>query len=456
MKLDAHAALPLVMGLVSPILTSDTIPAILLGTPGAACAAAVVDGYPMAQKGQAGRALGAAIVSTTMGGVIGAAVIVIAIPILKPLVLFFGTPEFLALSLLSVSAVAVLSKGNILKGIGAAGLGLLFSMVGADPIRYVVRWDFGFSYLRDPIDVIPVAIGIFAIPEILEMCAKGTSVSRVPAQAMQGRYEGLLDCLREWKLVLSSSVIGAFVGFLPGLGSSVAAWMCYSWSVISSKDKSQFGKGDVRGVIGSEAGVHASAGGHLIPAIAFGVPGSVVAALVLVVFWAVGITPGPALLTEHVDLVFLIVWSTAIADIISGAVCYALANKMTMITKIEPHLLGPLVLTIVFVGTLYSTSNVAGLVLLLGFGILGWLMKTGGWARPALLLGFILGPIIEKYYFQSTMLYGNSWLLRPAVMVILAFAVGVICVGVGIDRRAARAGKAEDAAVLAAATAGDE
>ena len=436
MHLDAGAALPLVMGLISPILTSDSIPAILLGTPGAACAATVVDGYPMAQRGEAGRALGIAFSASAMGGVFGALLIAVSIPILKPLVLFLETPEFLALSLLAISSVSVLSGGNILKGIAAAGIGLLFSMIGEDPIRFVVRWNFGMPYLIDGIPIIPLALGLFAIPEILELCAKGTSVAKVPIQSMQGRREGVIDTLREWKLVLSSSGIAAFVGLLPGLGSTVSTWLCYCWSVIISKDKTGFGKGDVRGVISAEAANNASAGGSLIPTIAFGVPGSTVTALVLVVFWTVGITPGPKLLTDHVDMVFLIVWSVALANIIGAVICYLLTNKLALITKIPPHLLAPLALSVVFAGTLYSTADVTGIILLVGFGILGWLMKALAWSRPALLLAFILGPLIEKFYFQTIMMYKTAWLLRPSVIIILACALGIIYFGMTLQRKA--------------------
>jgi TctA family transporter len=414
MKLDAGAALPFVMGLVSPVLTSDSIPAILIGSPGSPSAAAtMMDGYPMAQRGEAGRALGIAFAASAIGGVFGALLIAVSIPILKPLVLLLKTPEFLALSVLAISAVSVLSEGNILKGIAAAGIGLLLSMIGEDPIRFVVRWNFGIDYLIDRIDIIPVAMGLFAIPEILELCARGT---------------------------LSSSGIAAFIGFLPGLGSTVSTWLCYTWSVIISKDKSGFGKGDVRGVIGAEAANNASASGSLIPTIAFGVPGSTVTALILVVFWAVGITPGPKLLTEHVDLVFLIVWTVALANIIGAVICYLLTNKLAMITKIPPHILAPLALTIVITGTLYSTGNVGGIVLLIAFGILGWLMKALGWSRPALLLAFILGPIIETFYFHTTMIYGTAWLLRPSVIVILACACGIIYLGIVLQRKAKEAG----------------
>jgi TctA family transporter len=438
MKLEAAAALPLVLGLVSPILTSDSIPAILIGAPGSACAATVVDGYPMAQRGEAGRALGIAFMASAMGGVIGAILIAISIPIFRPLVLFLGTPEFLALSVLAISAVSVLGGKSALKGIGAAGIGLLLAMIGQDPIRFVVRWNFGTEYLVEGINIIPIAIGLFAIPELLELCAKGTAISHVPQQNMKaGRFDGVMDCLREWKLVCSSSAIGAFIGFLPGLGSSVSTWICYSWSVIISKNKGGFGKGDFRGVVGCEAANNASAGGAMIPTIAFGVPGSTITALVLVVFWAVGITPGPKLLTEHVDLVFLMIWSIALANIFSSVICYLMTNKLALITKIPPHILAPLVFTILAAGTLYSTGDPAGIGLLIGFGILGWVMKSLDWSRPALLLSFILGPLIERYYFHSIMMYNYTWLSRPSVIFILLCAVGVIASGVKIRKKAA-------------------
>jgi TctA family transporter len=343
----------------------------------------------------------------------------------------------LAMSVLAISAVSVLGGKNALKGVGAAGIGLLLAMIGQDPIRFVVRWNFGTEYLVDAINIIPVAIGLFAIPEILELCATGHTISSVPKQNMkQGRFEGVMDCLREWKLVASSSAIGAFIGFLPGLGSSVSTWICYSWSVLISKGKGDFGKGDFRGVVGCEAANNASAGGAMIPTIAFGVPGSTITALLLVVFWAVGITPGPKLLTEHVDMVFLMIWSIAFANIISSVICYLMTNQLAKITTIPPQLLAPLVFTILAAGTLYSTANAAGVGLLIGFGILGWFMKAHDWSRPALLLSFILGPLIEKYYFHTMMMYGYTWLFRPSVIFILLCAVGLIFLGINLQKKA--------------------
>jgi TctA family transporter len=441
MKLDANAALPLVLGLVSPILTSDSIPAILIGTPGSACAATVVDGYPMAKKGEAGRALSIAFMASLMGGVIGAFLIAISIPILRPLVLLMGVPEFLAMSILAVSAVCVLGGKNALKGLGAAGVGILLSMIGQDPIRFVGRWNFGSDFLMNGISIIPVAIGLFAIPELLDLCVSGKSISSIPKQDMKaGRLQGVKDCLKEWKLVVSSSAIGAFIGFLPGLGSSVSTWICYSWSVIVSKNKGDFGKGDLRGVIGPEAANNASAGGAMIPTIAFGVPGSTITALLLVVFWAVGITPGPKLMTEHLDLVYLMIWSIALANIFGSIICFLMTNQMAKITTIPPHILTPLVFAILAASTLYSTSNVFGVFLLIFFGILGWFMRMNDWSRPALLLSFILGPMIEKNFFHAMMLYGNAWLIRPSVIFILLCAVALIIFGIRLQRKASLAG----------------
>ena len=443
MKLEPVEALPLVIGLVSPVLTSDSIPAILIGAPGSASAAAtMMDGFPMAKRGEAGRALGIAFTASAIGGVFGAVLIAVSIPILKPLVLFFETPEFLALSVLAISSVAILSGGSILKGLGTAGIGLLLAMIGEDPIRFVPRWNFGIDYLLNSISVIPVAMGLFAIPELLETCIAGTSIANVSKESMRGRREGLMDVLREWKLVLSSSGIAAFIGFLPGLGSTVSTWICYTWSMITSKDKSGFGKGEIRGVIGCEAANNASAGGAMIPTIAFGVPGSTVTALILVVFWAVGINPGPKLLTDHLDLVYLIIWSIALANIIGAAICYLATNKLAMLTKVPAHILAPLVMTVIIAGTLYATASVGGIVILICTGILGWFMKSLGWPRPVFLLAFILGPVIERFYFHSVMMYNYAWLLRPAVIVILVCSFGIIYLGWKIQGKATYTGGA--------------
>lgn len=435
-KLPAAAALPLCIGLVSPIIMSDSIPAILIGAPGSACAAVVVDGYPMAKKGQGGRALGAAFTSSALGSIFGAAVIALSIPVLQPMVLALGTPDFLALCILAVSAVAVLGGRSVVKGLAAACLGFLIGMIGTDPIRFVPRWTFGITYLIEPINIIPVALGLFVIPELVELCITGARVAEVPSDGLVGRRQGFIDTMKNWKLVLSSSIAGAFIGFLPGLGSSVSTWLCYSWSVVTSRDRDGFGKGDVRGVIGSEAGNHSAAAGHLVPAIAFGIPASTVSALLLVVFWSVGITPGPRLLTEDVSIVFLIVWSIALSNIFAASICYALTNKMALLTRIPGHILAPVVFAVIAAGTLYSTHDIGGVVLMFCIGVLGWFMKNLEWSRPALLLAFILTPLIEKYYFQSTMLYGATFLLRPSVIAILILAIGVIYLGVRLQRRA--------------------
>ncbi len=436
MKLEPAAALPLLIGLLAVINTSDTIPAVLFGTPGSVGSqATILDGYPMAQKGEAGKALGAAFTVSLIGGVIGAVILTISVPIITPIVMMFGSPEFLVMCLLGISMVSVLSGRHPLRGLIAAGLGLLIAMVGQDPILAVARWYLGQPYLVERISIVPMALGFFAIPEMLDLCIRGTQIVELPKQALIGKLAGLREALRHKKLIVSSAGIGAWIGFMPGMGSVIANWVAYSWAVMVCKPKDGFGKGDIRGVIAPESANNASAGGALIPTLAFGVPGSTSMALILAAFWIVGIIPGPTLLTEHLDLVYLIVWTLALANIIGAVVCFLLTDYLAAVTKVPVHILVPLVLVVVFGGALLTTLHIGDIVVLLGFGVLGWVMKHLDWPRPPLVLGFVLSPLVEKFYFQSTMVYGITWLARPIVIVILTVAIISIYFGMKLQRQ---------------------
>ncbi len=280
-----------------------------------------------------------------------------------------------------------------------------------------------FSYLTEQIPVIPVALGLFAIPEIVDLCIRGTHIVEQPKQALKGKMAGLREAFHHKKLIASSTAIGAFIGFLPGASTAAANWIAYSWGIVFAKDKEKFGKGDIRGVIAPESANNASVGGSLIPTIAFGVPGGAAMALILVAFMIQGITPGPDLLTRHLDLVYLMVWTLALANIIGAGICFFMTDYLALLTKIDIRILGPMVFVMLFSGAFLSTRDIGDVVALLGLGILGWVFKHLEWPRPALVLGFVLTRILEKYYFISTMRYGFAWLFRPTVLGILALAV---------------------------------
>jgi TctA family transporter len=277
--------------------TTGDITSVLFGVPGEAISAAtVVDGYPMAKKGEAGRALGAALMSSLLGALIGAVALALAVPIVRPLVLTFGSPELFMLSLVGISCITSLSgtttRGQI-KGFAMGLFGLLISTIGQERQSGSLRFDLGMMYLWDGLDFVPVLVGIFAIPEIIDLAVRGTSIAgdRPPENLSSGVMEGVKDTFRHFWLVFRCSIIGVFVGIMPGAGGGVAQWMAYAHAVQSatdSKERGGFGKGDIRGVLGPGAANNSKEGGELIPTVAFGVPGSGAMAILLSGFLIMG------------------------------------------------------------------------------------------------------------------------------------------------------------------------
>jgi len=423
--MDPFMAFALMIGLISITSTSDTIPSVLFGVPGtAASQATILDGHPMAKKGEAGRAFGAAYMASLLGGVFGALVLAVSIPILRPIVLAFGSPEFFMMGMLGISMVAVLSGNAPFKGLVAGAIGLAVGMVGMDPQTGVLRWVFGQLYLWDGVPLVPVALGIFAIPEIVDLTIRGTRIADVPAENMKGVMVGIKDVFRHWFLTLRCGVVGVWVGMTPGLGASVVDWFAYGHAIQSEKGASEtFGKGDVRGVIAPEAANNAKEGGALIPTIAFGVPGSASMALLLGAMTIQGLTPGTAMLTKHLDVTYTMIWSLAIANIFGTALCLLLTNQLAKIALMKIHLLTPLVLVMVFLASFQATRHYGDLWSLVIFSLLGWFMKRFSWPRPPLILGLVLSGIIENYLFISVARYGAGWLLRPIVLIIGALIV---------------------------------
>lgn len=424
--MDPYTAFAIMIGLTSVICTSDTIPSVLFGVPGTSAAqATIMDGHPMAKKGEAGRAFGAAYTASLLGGLFGAAVLAISIPVLRPIVLAFGSPEFFMMGMLGISMVAVLSGNAPVKGLIAGALGLAVGMVGMDPQTGVIRWAFGWLYLWDGVPLVPVALGIFAIPEIVDLAIKGTRIADVPKEAMKGVTVGIMDAMRHWFLVLRCSAVGVWVGATPGLGASVVDWFAYGHAMQTERGAAEsFGTGDVRGVIAPESANNAKEGGALIPTIAFGVPGSASMALLLGAMTIQGLTPGSAMLTKHLDVTFTMIWSLAIANIFGAGLCLLLTNPLAKIALVRIHLLAPLVIAIVFLASFQATAHFGDLWSLLLFSFLGWFMKRFSWPRPPVILGLVLSSIIENYLFISVSRYGAVWLLRPIVM-----GIGVLIVG---------------------------
>ena len=405
--------------------TSDSIPAILIGVPGTAAAqATVLDGFPMAQRGEAARAFGAAFTCSAVGGVLGGIFMGLSIPIVQPIVLSFAKPELFMLGLLGLTMIGALSGGSIVKGLVAAGLGLLVSQIGYAEQMAIPRYWFGFTYLLDGLPMVPAVLGLFSVPELVSMAARQRSISSIPRQQVKGGLmTGVWDSWEHRWLLLRSSLIGIYIGVLPALGSTIADWMAYSHAVQSAKDKSQFGKGDVRGVIAPEAANNSVKGGDLVPTFAFGIPGSAPMAILLGAFLVQGLTPGPEMLSTKLHITFSMMWALIFANIIAALLLMAWANQLQRIIFIPPHLVLPGITFFVLIGAWTASSDIGDWITLIVFGIVGVIMKSSGWPRAPLVLGLILGRIMESSLHLSMSAYGLEFLLRPICIVIAAVIV---------------------------------
>ena len=424
--LDPPTAFALLLGLGATTTTADPIAAILFGAPGhAASAATTLDGYPMTRRGEAGRALGASYMAALIGGLFGALLMAIALPIMRPIILYIGSPELLSIAVFGISMVAVLSGNAPLRGLTFACFGMMLRMIGTDPQSGTLRWTMGTLYLWDGLPLVPLTLGIFALPELCDLAIGRMAVVQAgqTLDTKTGMMLGIKDCRDNWFLILRCSWIGSAMGAIPGIGASVIDWISYGHALKTEKDAAKtFGTGDVRGVIAAESATNAREGGALVPTVAFGVPASAGMAILLGAFLIHGLVPGPDMLTKHLDLTYSMVWSIAIANILGSGLCFAFSGQLAKIATLRYTLFMPCVLSLVFIGAFEATRNWGDLFSLMFFGVLGWAMKHFRWPRPPFVLGFILGEPIERYMFISIERYGVSWMIKPFVLVMFGLA----------------------------------
>ncbi len=423
--MQAENAIALLIGTTAVVHTADTFPSVLLGVPGSSGSqATIMDGYPLARQGQAGRALSAAFFASMAGGIIGAVAILAILPVARPLVLAFGSPELFMLGVLGLTMVGVLSGKRRVRGVLMAALGLLVGAIGAAPTTPYYRYTADLLYLYDGIPLPVLALGLFALPEILDLLIAGTSIAGADvASGTQGWKTGLRDAIRERWLVLRSALIGVGIGFLPGLGGAVVDWICYGVAARTVKNPENFGKGDIRGVIAPEAANNAKEGGALIPTLLFGIPGSGSTAVLLGGLVLLGVQPGPRMLDENLDLTLLVIWTLALANVFGTAACLAISGLVARVSTIPASRLAPFLLVIMTVGAFQSTRSWGDLVAFAVIGMIAWVLRRAEFPLPPLLIGFVLSTSIERNLFVSVTRFGWSWLYSPGVLIIGAVAV---------------------------------
>jgi putative tricarboxylic transport membrane protein len=429
--MDPHNAMAVMIGIVAANHTSDTFPAVLVGVPGSAGAGAVVmDGYPLSKQGRAAEALGAAFVSSMFGGLIGAAVLFLMIPIFRPFILSIGSPEMFMLALLGVSTVAVLTRGAPLKAVLAASFGMLLSTVGAARATADYRYTFDWLYLSDGLALSLMAMAIFAFPEFLDLLMRNKPISAVTTDLTASRWAGAMQALKRPGLIFRSSIMGSLLGAIPGLGGSAINWMIYGLTARTSRNNENFGKGDIRGVIAPEAGNNAMEGGQLIPVLMFGIPSSASAAVLMGALILVGIQPGQDLLSDKgLPVMLTIIWTLAIGNILATGACFSMRTWVAKLCLIEGRKLVPFLLVAVALAVYQNHWEWPDIGMLMAVGAFAWLAVTAGWSRPAFLVGFVLGMPAERYLWISMARYGVDWFWRPGVILIALLIAGVVWLG---------------------------
>lgn len=421
--MDVTSALAMLIGLVAVIPTSDTFTSVLMGIPGSSGSqATVLDGFPMAKKGQAARALSAAFSASLFGGLFGALVLTLFVLIARPVILAFGSAELFMLTLLGLSMVGGLAGNSLVKGLSACCLGLLLGTIGGAPATGEFRLYFNIEYLMDGIPLVVVGLGIFAIPEIVELLRQRKSIAE--ASSLGGGWiAGVKDLSAHKWLALRCACIGCMVGALPGLGGSVVDWISYGHAIQTSKDKSQFGKGEVRGVIAPESSNNAKEGGALIPTILFGIPGSGGMAVFLGGMILIGLEPGPSMVSTNLDVTYTIIWSLALANVLGAGACLLMSKWVARLTTIPYAILAPFMISVICFAAFQATRDLSDLSALFVVGVLGILLKRFGWPRPAFLIGYVLASGMENYLYQAVQFDGWSFLYKPGVLIIAAIIV---------------------------------
>ncbi|KJS20741.1 MAG: membrane protein [Clostridiaceae bacterium BRH_c20a] len=421
-------AFALLIGAHTGTIFGSSITSILFNVPGASKSVVVCfDGFPMTQRGEGVRALAAGATASLLGGIIGALVLTVSLPLMKMVMLALAPPEYFMMAIWGLTIIAIFSEGSVLKGLVAAGFGLAIAFIGMDPVTGTARYTFGISELVDGFDI-PVAImGLFAISQMIKLYVKGGSIverDQSLANSKSGLIEGIKDAFRHWRTVLQASFLGVFIGALPGVGASVASIAAYGAAVQTSKTPERFGKGAVEGVIAPEATNASSEGGHLIPTLAFGIPGSEVAVILLAAFVMLGIQPGREMLEYNLPLVFNLVWLIVLTNVFSTGFGLMMSPYLVRMTALPGNFLIPIILAVCVSGAYAMNKSMLDVVVAMVFGIIGYYMDKYNYSRADMVIGMVLALMIERYMQISLTLYGSKFLLeRPLTLV---FAVLII------------------------------
>lgn len=429
-----EVAILFLMGMLGATSFGGAMCAILINVPGdTQNAATCFDGYPMARRGEATRALGIAALSNILATSFGTVVLIAFFPIMQSIVLAFGPPEFFWLAVVGLLMIALAAHGSFLKGLVGGGLGMLLGLVGFSPVLGVNRFTGGRDFLFDGIQLVPLFVGLFAIAQAIDFCLTDTS-DNAPVATFSGwrrLFEGFSDVLHAPVVLLRSSAIGTFGGMIPGIGATAAAFISYAVSKHFSKTRHLYHRGNPEGIIASEAAVNAKEPGGLLPMLAFGIPGSLEAALVLAALIFHGAQPGPFLIRDNPSMVWSIVLSLWISNVFGTVLGVVIANWLARLATVKVVYLAPLIVVLSLVGTYLWRNNLWDIFVAVIAGVAGYALSKAGYSAVTFIIGYLLGDIAERAFFQSMQISQNN----PAIFfqrgpsIAMAGILAVVLVG---------------------------
>lgn len=398
----------LLLGVYKGGIFGGSIPAILIKTPGTpASSATVLDGYPMAEKGQAGKALGMALYASCTADMISNLALILFAGWLASFALSFGPPEFFTLILFSLTIIAGVSGDNLLKGLISAAMGLLLATVGLDLVYGTDRFTFGSPNMMGGLNFIAVLIGLFAIPEIIEYARKPRNEDE-KVRELGDRHVTFAEYRRCFKSIFRGGLIGVFLGSIPGIGAAPSAFLSYSEARRNSPNKANFGKGEIEGVAASEAGNNGVAGATLIPLLALGVPGDIITAIIIGAFMIHGLQPGPLMFATNGDIVYALFMGLILSSIFLLGVGSVAIRIFRFIADVPASLLFPGIMVLCVYGVYAVNNNLFDIATMFVVGWLGYIMLRLNVPAAPFLIAFILGPLLEDNFRQSMLMSGGS------------------------------------------------
>ncbi|MEL6297487.1 MAG: tripartite tricarboxylate transporter permease [Pseudomonadota bacterium] len=423
LTLEPVQAIAILTAIYCAATFAGAITAILINTPGtSASATTCLDGYPLALRGEAGRALGLAVVSSTIGGVFSVIVLMLAAPLLARAAYNFAPPEYFALTVFGLSMLATIGDGSPIKNLISGAFGVLLATVGIDLMTSVERFTFGVSELSDGIGFVAVMIGIFGISELLVQASQ-LHIVRKAITMTAIKLPSRADYAKVWKTILRSSGIGTFVGILPAEGATVASMIGYNEAKRWSKTPEEFGKGAIEGIAGSEAANNSATGGAMVPTLALGIPGSPTAAVILAGLMVHGLRPGPTMFTQQADFAFSIFWSMLFVNLLFLAIGLYGAKVFARVTLVPLQVLWPCVFIFSIVGAYSLNQSMMDVWIALTAGVIGFFMRRYGFSVVPLAIGLILGSMLEQRLGQSMVMFDEQWWLfftRPLALFFFA------------------------------------